>query len=75
MSFKFLEHCIRLLVNEEVKKANLSLARSKTVQVGDFVLYYGTLAYVSNVTGKFIQIHTDNGDRLEKANLFRKYIF
>ena len=63
------------MMKEELKKANISLIRSKTVQVGDFILYYGTLAYVSNVTGKFINIHTSEGSRLEQAKLFRKYIF
>ena len=75
MSFKLLERHIRLMMNEELKKANISLARSKTLQPGDFVLYYGSLAYVSNVTGKFINIHTNEGSRRELANLFRKYIF
>ena len=44
MSFKLLERHIRVMMNEELKKANISLARSKTLKVGDFVLYYGTLA-------------------------------
>ena len=57
-SFKILERHIRVMMNEELKKANISLARSKQLKAGDFVLYYGTLAYVSNVTGEFINIHT-----------------
>ena len=74
MSFKFLEHCIRLLVNEEVKKANLSIRRSKTLKAGDFIYYNGTIAYVQDVVGALISIQTQQGKRLEQAKSYRKYM-
>ncbi len=63
------------MVSEEVKKANISLARSKILKAGDWILYYGDLVKVSDVTGNFILIESNKGRRRESATLFRKYTF